>query len=142
MSSSDSLWTLVRVCPAGEVTTIGDAEVDPREAGLAPADVTEIWSSVVRLYETGLHPAIALCLRRRGRVVIDRAICHAHGNAPGTPADAPKVLATPSTLFNTYSASKAVTAMVVHLLDERGLIHLDDPVAEYLPEFGVNGKDW
>jgi CubicO group peptidase (beta-lactamase class C family) len=142
MSSSGSLWTLVRVCPPGEVTTRGDAEVDPREAGLTPADVTEIWSSVVRLYETGLHPAIALCLRRRGRVVIDRAIGHAHGNAPGAPEGAPKVLATPSTLFNTYSASKAVTAMVVHLLDERGLVHLDDPVAEYLPEFGVNGKDW
>jgi CubicO group peptidase (beta-lactamase class C family) len=31
---------------------------------------------------------------------------------------------------------------VVHLLDERGLVHLDDPVAEYLPEFGANGKDW
>src|SRR5262249_23866279 len=29
-----------------------------------------------------------------------------------------------------------------HLLDERGLLHLDDPVAEYLPEFGRHGKDW
>jgi len=32
--------------------------------------------------------------------------------------------------------------MVVHLLDERRLLHLDDPVAEYIPEFGANGKQW
>ncbi len=129
--------------PADEVTTRdGGAEVDPREGGLTPEGVAEIWASVVRLYQTGLHPAIALCLRRRGKVVIDRAIGHAHGNAPGAAPDAPKVPATPRTLFNLYSASKAMTAMVAHLLDERGLLHLDDPVAEYLPEFGKNGKDW
>ncbi len=110
--------------------------------GLTREGVAEIWASVVRLYETGLHPAIGLCVRRRGKVVIDRTIGHAHGNAPGAAPDDPRVLATPRTLFNLYSASKAMTAMVVHLLDERGLLHLDDPVAEYLPEFGKNGKDW
>src|SRR5262249_39404269 len=40
------------------------------------------------------------------------------------------------------SASKAVTAMLVHLLDERHLIHLDDHVCEYIPEFGVHNKEW
>src|SRR6185437_13416594 len=142
MRATKSLWTEVRVYPADQVTTRDGAEADPREAGLTAEGVAEIWASVVRLYETGLHPAIALCLRRRGKVVIDRAIGHARGNAPGAAPDAPKVLATPRTLFNIYSASKAITAMVVHLLDERGLLHLDDPVAEYLPEFGRNGKDW
>jgi CubicO group peptidase (beta-lactamase class C family) len=29
-----------------------------------------------------------------------------------------------------FSASKAVTAMLVHLLDERDLIRLDDPVCD------------
>lgn len=142
MSSLLDLWTEVEVFPAAEVTSIDPAEVDPREVGLSRDGVAEIWASVVRLYRTGLHPAIALCLRRRGRVVIDRAIGHAHGNRPGAPPDAPKVRATPRTLFNIYSASKAMTAMIVHMLDERGLLHLDDPVAEYLPEFGKHGKDW
>jgi len=31
--------------------------------------------------------------------------------------------------------------MLVHLCDQRGLLHLDDPVAHYLPEFGQHGKD-
>jgi CubicO group peptidase (beta-lactamase class C family) len=143
MSAPRSLWTEVRVYPAEEVTTRDEAaETDPREVGLTAEGVAEIWAAVVRLYQTGLHPAIGLCVRRRGRVVIDRTIGHARGNAPGAAPDAEKVPATPETLFNLYSASKAMTAMVVHLLDERGLIHLDDPVAEYLPEFGKNGKDW
>jgi CubicO group peptidase (beta-lactamase class C family) len=39
------------------------------------------------------------------------------------------------------SASKAITATVAHLLDERGLIHIADRVCEYIPEYAVHGKD-
>jgi CubicO group peptidase (beta-lactamase class C family) len=116
-------------------------EVDPRAVGVEPAAVARIWHAVERLYRSGIHPAIQLCVRRRGRVLIDRAIGHARGNGPGDPADAPKKLARPDTPFNIYSASKAVTAMVIHWLDQRNLIRLDDPVCEYLPEFGRNGKE-
>ena len=131
----------VRVFPAVEVTRRNAAaECDPREVGLDRAGVEAIWQSVVSLYQTGLHPAIALCLRRRGRVLLDRAIGHTRGNAPDDARDAPRVQATPDTLFNLYSASKAITAMLVHLLDERGLIHLDDEVADYIPEFARHGK--
>jgi CubicO group peptidase (beta-lactamase class C family) len=31
--------------------------------------------------------------------------------------------------------------MLIHLLDERGLLHIDDRVVEYIPEFGKHGKD-
>ena len=79
-------------------------------------------------------------MRRRGRVALDRSIGHVVGNAPGDPADAHRVVATPATLFNLFSASKMVTAMLVHLCDQRGLVHLDDPVAHYIPEFGAHGK--
>lgn len=126
-----------------EVATRDPATERPaREAGLEPADVEAIWAAVLRCYRAGLHPAIALCLRRRGVVVIDRAVGHAAGNAPADPPGAPMVPATPATLFNLFSASKAITAMLVHLLDERRLIHLDDPVADYIPGFERNGKAW
>src|SRR5262249_34801312 len=95
-----------------------------------------------RRFGVGLHPAIQLCVRGRGRALIARAIGHASGNGPNAPLEAPKVLATPATPFNIFSASKAVTAMLVHLLDQRNLIRLDDPVCEYIPEFGVHQKDW
>jgi CubicO group peptidase (beta-lactamase class C family) len=124
-----------------EVTTVG-VEANPRDVGVYPAGVERIWRAVERLYRSGTHPAIQLCVRRRGQVLIDRAIGHASGNGPDDPPDGPKVLVTPTTPFNIFSASKAITAMLVHLLDQRNAIRLDDPVCEYIPEFGVHTKQW
>jgi len=134
--------TRIRPYRAAAVTTRNAAgEADPRLAGLTAADVTEIWRGAEALYETRLYPAVALCLRKGGHVVIDRAIGHTSGNCPDEPAGAPLIPATPKTLFSIFSASKAVTAMLIHLLDERRLLHLDDPVAEYIPEFARHGKE-
>ncbi len=136
------LERLVEPFPASDVTSRdGAPEMEHALAGLAAADVEAIWASVEGLYQTGLHPAIALCVRRHGHVVLDRAIGHAAGNAPDDALDAELVPATPRTLFNIFSASKAVTASVIHLLDERRVLHLDDRVVEYLPEFGRHGKE-
>jgi CubicO group peptidase (beta-lactamase class C family) len=118
----------------------GQPEVDPAVAGLSPRAVASIWRAVERMYLTGLYPAIGVALLRRGHVVLDRAIGHARGNPPG--GGGPRVLAAPTTLFNLFSASKCVTAMLIHLLDERRQIHLDDPIAEYVPGFGRHGKQW
>ena len=92
-----------------------------------------IWGAVERLYRSRMHPAIQLCIRRHGEVILDRSIGHARGNSPGDSSDTPKVLATPDTPFNIFSASKAITATVIHLLDQQGYLHVDDPVTEYIP---------
>src|SRR5512138_1132645 len=98
----------VRPFPAAAVESRNaEAEVDPRAVGLERGAVDAIWAAVVRLYETGLHPAIALTLRRRGRVVLDRALGHLRGNAPDDPPGAPLVPARPGSLFGLFSASKA-----------------------------------
>ena len=44
------------------------------------------------------------------------------------------------TPFCVYSTSKAITAFVVHKLCERGLLHTDDPIADYIPGYEKNGK--
>ena len=124
------------------ITTLRhDAEVDPRDAGMTCDARDAIWGAVERIYRSGAQPAIALCVRKRGKVVIDRAIGHARGNGPDDPPESPKQLATPDTRFCLASASKAVTAMVVHLLDQQGSLRIDDAVVQYIPEFGVHGKD-
>lgn len=115
-------------------------EVDPADAGLRKKDVEAIWKAVEGLYRSGMHPAISFCLRRRGKVVLDRAIGHARGNGPDDGPDAEKVPAFPDTPQCIFSASKAVTAMCVHLLAEQGRLSLDDPVARHIPEFGARGK--
>lgn len=122
------------------VTTVGEEE-EPAAGGMTRDGIERIWGSVESLYRSGVHPAIQLCLRREGRVVIDRAIGHARGNGPGDPKDAAAERVTSDTPFVIYSASKAITATVVHALDERGLLHIGDRVCEYIPEFAANGKD-
>ncbi|HEY8087565.1 MAG TPA: serine hydrolase domain-containing protein, partial [Polyangiaceae bacterium] len=131
----------VRGFAPGDVTRRSEAEVDPASVGLERSDVEAMWAAVVNLYETKLHPGISMCVRRRGQVVLDRAIGHERGNSPGDPKGGPTVQATPASLFNFFSASKAVTAMVIHRLDEQRVLHLDDAVVEYFPEFGKNGKE-
>jgi CubicO group peptidase (beta-lactamase class C family) len=122
------------------VTSVG-AEADPRDGGMTRDDVERVWRSIERLYRSGVHPAIQLCLRRDGHVVLDRAIGHASGNGPGDKRGTPAVPATTETPFAIFSSSKAITAVVAHMLDERRLIHLGDRVCEYIPEYGCHGKE-
>jgi CubicO group peptidase (beta-lactamase class C family) len=123
-----------------EAVTARAVEAPPRAVGLSRAGIERIWQSAETLYRTGLHPALQLCVRHRGEIVLDRAIGHARGNGPSDPSDAEKQLVTTDTPFRIYSASKAVTAMVVHLLDDRGVLHIDDRVCDYLPEFGNGAR--
>lgn len=123
----------------GAVTTVAPEEDDLASVGMSAAGRETIWRAVEALYRTGTHPAIALCVRRRGRVVIDRAIGHAHGRSPE--ATSGGALATPGTPFCLFSASKANTAVLVHLLEEKGFVRLDDRVADYLAAFGRHGKE-
>ncbi|MEK7699086.1 MAG: serine hydrolase domain-containing protein, partial [Planctomycetota bacterium] len=124
------------------VTTFSPAdEVRPSEAGMEEEGVKAIWSGVEDIYRSGIHPAISFCLRRQGKIVLKRAIGHARGNGPDDGPCVEKVLATPDTPICLFSASKVAVAMLVHLLDERGQIHLMDPVSHYIPEFAACGKE-
>jgi CubicO group peptidase (beta-lactamase class C family) len=117
-------------------------EADPHDADTTAQAVERVWAAVERLYRSGIHPAIQLCVRRRGAVILDRAIGHARGNGPDDPPQADKVPLTTEMPFNIFSAAKAVTAMVIHLLDQRDALRLDDPVGEYIPKFAVGSKRW
>jgi CubicO group peptidase (beta-lactamase class C family) len=132
-------------CPVpanlAEVTSYDPSqEVDPESVGMTRKQVERIWRDVERAYKTGFSPAITICLRRHGQIILNRAIGHARGNGPEDTPETPKVAATPDTRICLFSASKVVTAMLVHLLDERGEIDLLDPISHYIPEYGKNGK--
>jgi CubicO group peptidase (beta-lactamase class C family) len=134
-----------RVCPVPDdldaVSDRGAEELAP-DLGADPDRVESVWEAARDLYRTGLHPAIQLCIRRSGRVVLNRAIGRARG---GGPDDFPGEAAVPvdvETPFLLYSASKAIAAMAIHKLDELGGIHLDDRICDYIPEFAVHRKQW
>ena len=116
-------------------------ECDPALAGMSHQQVQSIWTAVVELYKAGMYPGLGFCLRREGHVVLNRTLGHAHGNGPKDSEDAVKTVLTPETPMCLFSSSKAITAVLMHMLVERGLISLSDPVSKYLPRFSSYGKD-
>jgi CubicO group peptidase (beta-lactamase class C family) len=121
------------------VTDVGE-EAPAADGDVSSDEVEAIWDAVVDWYRSGVHPAMQICLRRNGAVILDRAIGHAHGNGPYDGEGAEKVAATTETPFCIYSTSKAITAFVVHKLSEKGVLSIDDPVADYIPGYEKNGK--
>lgn len=123
-----------------QVTSIGE-ESTAEDGGVRAENVEAMWDAAVSWYRSGVHPAMQVCVRRNGEVILDRAIGHARGNGPQDGPEVEKVPATTETPFCVYSTSKAVTAFVVHKLCERGVLSLDDPIAKHIPGYEINGKD-
>jgi len=123
------------------VTSVGP-EDGVAGTGVDPDAVEAVWRAAQAFYRTGITPALQLCIRCRGRIVLNRALGHARGNAPEDPPGAEQVLVDTGTPINIFSSAKLVAAMVIHKLDELGALHLEDRVCEYIPEFGRHGKQW
>lgn len=137
---------LLRLSPLPEdldevVRTDRRRESAPESVGLKQADLDRVWDEVIRVYRSGVHPAITIHLRYRGKTVMARSIGHARGNGPNDSPESDRVVARPDTPMCLFSASKAVTALLMHLLAEDGLVDLSHPVAFYNPEFGRKGKE-
>ncbi len=115
------------------------AEVAPSDVGMTASAVSRIWRAVEQVYQSGTHPAMTLVIRRRGKIVIKRAIGCLSGNGPGE--DGPCVPLDPDAPICLFSASKAITALLLHKCVEDGKLKLDDRVADHIPEFAAHGKD-
>ncbi len=124
----------------GKVTRIDRAaECRPRDAGMTGVGVTRIWSEVEHLFQSGVHPAITLVLRRHGKIVMKRSIGCLSGNGPGEKG--PLVPLDPDAPICLFSASKAISALLIHKLVEDGRLKLEDRVSAHIPEFAAEGKE-
>jgi len=121
------------------VTCVGH-EDDPAAAGVSRADVDAVWAFVQDWYRMGTSPAVQVCLRRSGKIVLNRAIGHGWGNAPKDGPDVAKVPITVESPFCGFSTAKGVAAAVMAMLMEDGAFAATDPVADYIPGFEANGK--
>lgn len=83
--------------------------------------------------EKGFYPGCQVIVAQDGEMIIDECL--------GTKvkgSSSPEDRVVPRTLFNLESITKVmVTLPVTFKLVEQGLLHLDDRVADYLPEFGA-----
>lgn len=114
------------------------AECHPADVGMSERGVQRIWNAAEGLYRTGVHPAMTLVIRRHGKVVMKRAIGCLRGNAPGDTGE--QIALTPDAPICLFSASKAISALLLHKLVEDGKLSLDDRVAQHLPAFAAHGK--
>ncbi len=114
------------------------AAAAPGMAQLQPAEPASVGISAPRLQRAaallesevkeGKLGAAAILVARRGKVVLEKG----YGRlAPEANSPAVK----PDSIFLLASITKPVTACALMLLVERGLVSLNDPVSQYLPEF-------
>ncbi|QDU60810.1 Esterase EstB [Planctomycetes bacterium Pan216] len=80
---------------------------------------------------SGLHLGAQLYVSHRGRVVTDLALGE---SSPGTPM-------TPDSIMVWLSATKPMVAVMFAKLWTEGLVALDAPVADVVPEFAQHGKE-
>jgi CubicO group peptidase (beta-lactamase class C family) len=88
-------------------------------------------SSIESGIDRGLHIGAQLYVSRDGKPVADLAFGIARDGVPMTP----------DTIMLWMSATKPITVVALAQVWERGKIALDDPVAKYIPAFGIKGKE-
>jgi CubicO group peptidase (beta-lactamase class C family) len=107
--------------------------VKPETLGFDAAALKRADNLVQRWLTDDRIPAAGWTVGRRGRIIEPRLVGK---QRPGK--DAPAIRK--DALFLIASPTKPVTVTAVMMLVERGLLALDDRVAEYVPAFAANGK--
>jgi CubicO group peptidase (beta-lactamase class C family) len=126
--------TLAIGIPAAECLGLNQSSPD-RDKNLLPSPDKARLKELTRLFEKmiegGLHPGAQLCICHRGEVLIELA------GGLDAPGGRP---VTTQTLYQIRSTTKALAAMAMLMLYEKGRFAFEDPVAKYWPEFGARGK--
>jgi CubicO group peptidase (beta-lactamase class C family) len=105
----------------------------PEEAGMSPERVENLRRLGAKWVEDGTHPALVLLVARRGIIVL-----HEAWGKQGPEPDAPALRT--DAIFPVASLGKMLTATCAMMLVEDGLLGLNRPVHEYVPEFAGEGK--
>ena len=105
-----------------------------KEAGMLPERVAHVRDLCARWVKEGHTPTLGVCVARRGVIVLHEAF---GGLRPG--ADSPQL--GPDALFPIMSITKPITATLVMQLVEDGLLGLNRPAKDYLPELSGDGTD-
>lgn len=111
------------------MTTI-DREATPLADTAVNRAVQEL---IERQVAEGRQAGVQVCAYMDGKPVVD---AWAGTMGPGAPRPIQ-----PDSLVLSFSVTKGVTALAIHILAERGLIDYDAPVSKYWPAFAGQGKE-
>ena len=87
---------------------------------------------------SGAFPGGQLVVRRAGKPVVNEALGIARGLCAQENHHPLQVQ--PQTAFPVLSAGKPLAAICIALLEDRGMLDIDAPIARIFPEFGKHGK--
>ena len=102
------------------------AAVNAEDPALDPERLQDLESRMSGLIDDGRRVGIAWAVARDGEILASGA--HGYRNAAG------ELPMTTDSIFRVYSMTRAVTAVALLQLVERGEVDLDAPVSDYLPE--------
>jgi CubicO group peptidase (beta-lactamase class C family) len=105
----------------------------PEEAGMSPQRIAQVARLAEEWVHEGITPSLVVLAARRGVIVLHEAFgCLGPGpDSPVLQRDA---------IFPLASVTKPITATCVMQLVEDGLLGLNRPVQDYVPEFVGEGK--
>lgn len=106
----------------------------PAEAGMLSDRMERIKAVGPRSIENGVHTAVVMLAARRGVIFLHEAYGQLRPEA-----DSPPVVL--DTIFPLASMTKPITGTAAMLLVEDGLLGLNRPVADYIPELCGEGTD-
>lgn len=104
---------------------------DATSQGLSQERLDRIDDMFRHAIESGQVPGAVALIARNGKIVFHRAY-----GMSDTPAG---VSMDPEGIFRIASQTKAITATAVLMLWEEGKFRLDDPIADFIPEFADTG---
>ena len=105
---------------------------DPEEAGLSAVRLDALRARASAWVEQGLTRSLVYLVARDGVVAAHECFGHL-----GYEPDAPRL--TPDAVFSIASVTKPITALAVMILVEEGLLSLNRPLTELLPEISGRG---
>ena len=106
----------------------------PSEAGMLPERIDRVRDLAAGWIKQGYTPALSVLVARRGVIVLHEGfgVLGPQEGAPPLPRDA---------VFPVMSVTKSITGTLLMCLVEDGLVGVNRPAAEYLPEFTGKWKD-
>lgn len=106
----------------------GKTEALPKDTGYDESRIEVLDKKFQNMVERKLIHGASYCISHKGKVIASGAVGEDNGAEAGT-------LMQPDTVFGVASITKTFTATAIMQLVEDGLMRLDTPVGEILPQF-------
>lgn len=107
-------------------------QASPKDLGFDAARLARVEEAIARDIDQGVYDGAALAVGRHGSLALLSVQGYAHRETGRTLKE--------DDVLVSFSSGKQFTVAAVLSYVERGLLQLHQPVAEVIPEFGVNGK--